>query len=109
MRLYIIPFNSNSFLACKSAFLREASPCLPDFNPIGRAFSKCNTWLRTVKVRTRQVLKEAIRTAVEWMSAHGARMGLPTAALVRADSATALMKPAATRHPAAPRSSRTNL
>ena len=60
MPLYIILSNSNSCFACKSAFLQEEPLCFPDFNPIERTFSKCKAWLCTIKVRTCQVLEEAI-------------------------------------------------
>jgi len=48
-------------------------PYSPDFNPIGLAFSKLKTGLRTAQARTRDVLEEAIRTAAEWISAHDAK------------------------------------
>lgn len=35
-------------------------PYPPDFNPIELAFSKLKTWLRTVQVRTHDVLEDAI-------------------------------------------------
>lgn len=43
-------------------------PYSPDFNPIELAFSKLKIWLRTAKVRTRDLLEEAICTAAEWIS-----------------------------------------
>jgi len=45
----------------------------PDFNPIELAFSKLKTWLRTAKARTAQVLEDAIRDAIEWISPEDAK------------------------------------
>lgn len=48
-------------------------PYSPDFNPIELAFSKLETWLRTAKARTRDVLEDAIRAAAEWITATDAK------------------------------------
>ena len=45
------------------ARLRYLPPYSPDFNPIGLAFSKLRTWLRTAHARTRDRLEEAILAA----------------------------------------------
>ena len=55
------------------ARLRYLPPYSPDFNPLERAFSKLKTWLRTAQVHTRELLEEATRTAVEWISEQDAK------------------------------------
>lgn len=44
------------------------APYSPDFTPIELAFSKFETSLRTAQARTRDMLTEALRTALEWIS-----------------------------------------
>ena len=43
-------------------------PYSPDFNPIGLAFSKLKTWLRTAQARTREALETVIQTATGWVT-----------------------------------------
>ena len=44
-----------------------------DFNPIGLAFSKLKTWLRTAWARTRDLLEDAIRAAAGWITEQDAK------------------------------------
>ena len=48
-------------------------PYSPDFNPIELAFSKLKTWLRTVKVRTRETLEAVIQTVTDWITERDAQ------------------------------------
>ena len=43
-------------------------PYSPDFTPVELAFSKLKTGLRTAQTRTRDALREALRTAADWIS-----------------------------------------
>ena len=52
----------------RGARLLYLPPYSPDFNPIGLAFSKLKTWLRTAQARTREALEAAIQAASEWIS-----------------------------------------
>ena len=53
--------------------LRYLPPYSPDFNPIECAFSKLKTWLRTAKVRTRDLLEDAILAAAAWITEQNAK------------------------------------
>jgi len=53
--------------------LRYLPPYSPDFNPIELAFSKLKTWLRTAKVRTRDLLEDAILAAAAWITEQDAK------------------------------------
>ena len=55
------------------ACLLYLPPYSPDFNPTELAFSKLKTWLRTVQVRTRDLLEEAIKDAAEWITEQDAK------------------------------------
>ena len=45
----------------------------PDFSPLENGWSKFKTWLRTAQARTRDVLDEAIRAAMNWIRADDAQ------------------------------------
>ena len=55
------------------ARLRYLPPDSPDFTPVELALSKLKTWLRTAKVRTRDLLEEAIRAAAAWVTEQDAK------------------------------------
>ena len=57
----------------RGARLLYPPPYSPDFNPVERAFSKLNAWLRTAQARTRQALEDVIAAATGWISEQDAK------------------------------------
>ena len=57
----------------RGARLLYLPPYSPDFNPIGLAFSKLKTWLRTAQARTREALEAVIQDASNWITEHDAK------------------------------------
>lgn len=56
----------------RGARLLYLPPYSPDFTPIELAFSKLKTHLRTAAARTREALTQAVRTALDWVTAQDA-------------------------------------
>ena len=56
----------------RGARLLYLPPYSPDFTPIELAFSKLKTHLRTAAARTREALTQALRTALDWVTAQDA-------------------------------------
>jgi transposase len=55
------------------ATLLYLPPYSPDWSPIERCWSKLKTFLRAAKARTRETLEDAIRTALDTITAADAR------------------------------------
>lgn len=56
-------------LTARGARLLRLSPYSPDFNPIEQCWSKIKTWLRRAKARTVDALFEAIKEALDTVTA----------------------------------------
>ena len=60
-------------VGARGARLLFLPPYSPDFTPIELAFSKLKTSLRAAAARTRHALTEAVRAAMDWVTAQDAQ------------------------------------